>query len=356
MKYNDFYAPEAIVLINDINVVAQGISITDLSVQQTLNTSSTFTFTVANALDYENNPKYLDIFDFGDKVEIRIGYKDDYASVIMGIITSLNWNFTEGNYLDLSVEGHDYLFLLMKSKGEKKPWLKQTDSQIVKKIMNKPLYKVFKKKKVFDTKGEYPHTQQMNTESDYDFIVKKLAKRNGLEVVSEGDTFYFREPPSLKEHTFTLTYGETLLTFTPQFNLAKQMSKVEVCGWDETAKKKIIGKASLSVTKDKKNPQQSIKSLIKEEMTHKVKAPVSSQKEADLLAKSILSDVSNGLVTGTATAVGMPDFKPGIVVKLEKLGKYFSHNYYVDTVTHTFNEGAYQMNFTIKGNTYHESN
>lgn len=356
MKYHNFYVPEAIVLINDINVATKGISITDLSIQQILDGASTFSFTVANALDYENNPKYLDILDFGNKVEIKIGYKDDYISVIIGLITSLNWNFTEGNYLDVSVGGHDYLFLLMKSKGEKKPWLKQTDSQIVKKIMNKPLYKVFKEKKFFNTTTKYPHTQQMNTESDYDFIVNKLAKRNGLEVISEGDTFYFREPPSLKDNTFTLTYGETLLTFTPQFNLAKQISKIEVYGWDETAKKKIIGKASLSVTKDKKNPQQSIKSLIKEEITHKVKAPVCSQAEADLLAKSILSDVSNGLVTGSATAMGMPDFKPGIVVKLEKIGDYFSHNYYVDTVTHTFNEGAYQMNFTIKGNTYHESN
>ncbi len=353
MNYNDFYAPEAIVLINDINVATQGISITELSVQQTLDGASTFSFTVANALDYENNPKYLDILDFGNKVEIRIGYKGNYNSIITGIITSLNWNFTEGNYLDVSVEGHDYLFLLMKSKGEKKPWLKQTDSQIVKKIMNKPLYKVFKEKKIFNTTTKYSHTQQMNTESDYDFIVKKLVKRNGLEVISEGDTFFFREPPSLKKNTFTLTYGETLLTFTPQFNLAKQISKVEVYGWDETAKKKIIGKASLSIKKDKKNLQ---KSIIKEEITHKIKAPVSTQTEADLLAKSILSDVSNGLVTGSATAVGMPDFKPGIVVKLEKLGTYFSHNYYVDTVTHSFSEGAYQMNFTIKGNTYHESN
>ncbi len=349
-KYYDFYAPEAIIFINDKNVSKEGISITELSVQQTLDGASTFSFTVANALDYEYNRKYKKILDFGDKVEIKIGYKDSFSSILVGIITSLSWNFTEGNYLDISVEGQDYLFLLMKNSQKKKPWLKKTDGQVVKDMMKHSIYKVFKKKEIFPTQIEYPHIQKKDEESDYDFIVKKLAKRNGLEVISQKNNFYFREPPSIKNDTFLLTYGETLLTFTPKFNLTKQVSKVEVTGWNPSNRKKIIGKASLSVKKDKKNSQPSIESLIKEEITHKVKAPVHSQKEADLLAQSILSDISNKLITGSATAVGMPDFKPGIVVKLEKLGEYFSRNYYVDTVTHSFNDGAYSMSFTVKGN------
>lgn len=360
-KYHDFYAPEAIVFINDEKVTKHGIGIVELKIEQSLSGANSFSFTVANALDYEYNlnKKYTDLLQFGNKVEIKIGYRSEYKSIITGVITSISWNFTEENYLDVEVEGYDYLFLLTKGKSNKAPWKNRKDSDIVKDIVQQTKYNVIKHIHIDNTETDCSYRRQEKSESDYDFIVNHLAKKNGYEVFVEGEDFYFRKPPAKESSAFSMKYGEELLTFNPQFNLAQQVSRVEVYGWDPGSKRKIIGKAGSSKTgasgKKEATGSSKIKLLLKDDVVYKVRVPVCSQKEADQLALSLFQKRANLLVTGSATSIGIPDLKPGIFVELKNLGKRFSCNYYVDKVTHGFADGAYKMNFNIRGNTYHES-
>ena len=72
--------------------------------------------------------------------------------------------------------------------------------------------------------------------------------------------------------------------------------------------------------------------------THKATydVPVSSQEEADAIAKSMLEDQSLDYITGEAYCKGNPDMKAGIVIKVQGTDSRFDGNYYVKGATHKY--------------------
>ena len=352
-KFADFYAPEVKIYINGRKLSSLGINVSEVKIEQILDGADSFSFTVPQALDEEFNPRFPDIFQFGNKVEIYIGYRDRLFPAIIGIINSVSWVFTEGNYMDITVEGYDYLFLLMK-KEKYRSWNNKKDSEVVKEILQKY---PFKRLNIEDTHIRHTHIRQEG-ETDFHFI-KRLAKRNGFEYLVEGETFYFRPPAVDRKPAFSLTFGKELFSFNPQFNIVQQVSEVQVIGWDPKSKKEIKGIAKKGdedkVERKGKTGADLIRSILKEEVVHQVRAPVYSIEEAERLAKSILNELSYGLIKGECKSLGLPGLCPGQVIELKRLGKMFSRRYYVEKVTHDIGENGYETNFSVRGNTYHES-
>ena len=82
-----------------------------------------------------------------------------------------------------------------------------------------------------------------------------------------------------------------------------------------------------------------------------VSQPVSTQAEADQIAKQWFNDMALGYVAGEGVAIGRPDLRAGTVISLEGYGTRFSGLYYVTSTTHTFSpKRGYRAAFTVRRN------
>src|SRR5262249_26342369 len=105
------------------------------------------------------------------------------------------------------------------------------------------------------TAEKHPQIEQ-NQLSDWEFL-RKLARRNSADerdsffelYVDPGGqtrkpTLHFAKPRVKSEPVLRLVWGEGLLSFTPEANLAGQVANVEVYGWDVRRKQAFVGRAS----------------------------------------------------------------------------------------------------------------
>lgn len=373
-KYNNYLAPEAIIWINGEKLSKNNVFFSDLKIDMLLDGADTFSFTVSDAIDFEFEPKQANLFSFGDTVEIHIGYADNTQGksslpiLFKGIITAINWNFSEDNYMDISVEGKDYSFLLMKHKysrnddlggGNEPAWNDKKESEAVAEIINSIYKNIFSTVKIDDTAIVYKQIRHKE-ENDYAFI-SALAKKNNYEFFAQNDTIYFRKPPEIKNirgdmnNTITLYYGKEILSFAPEFNVDKQVTKVRVIGVElGEGKEKIVGEAPKGGAAAIKTSSFTMKELLKSvnNIEYEIKAPVKSVEEADMLAASVYSDLSSTLLQGEVRSIGIPDLKPGMKVNLAGLGSRFSKEYYIAKAVHVINDQGYEVILNIRSNAF----
>jgi phage protein D len=67
-----------------------------------------------------------------------------------------------------------------------------------------------------------------------------------------------------------------------------------------------------------------------------IEHPVSTQNEADLLARGLMTEIALGYVSAQVTAVGDPTIAAGTVVEIDGVGTRFSGLYYVTRVKQVF--------------------
>ncbi len=110
-----------------------------------------------------------------------------------------------------------------------------------------------------------------------------------LVIAAEGARKQRKRPPRKAKPAHTLTYGRTLIQFTPNLNLSRQTERVSG------------GK------KRRKTPK--------------------------------------AVVTAAGSTVGLPDLRAGVNVRIEGVGERFSGVYYVTSTRHTFSSGGYVASF-----------
>lgn len=355
-EYNNYLAPEAVIWINGKKLSEAWLYFTSLEVVKDIDGADTFSFSLSDAIDLEFNPKHASLFELGNTVEIHIGYaeshkkKSDLSMLFIGLITTVNWNFSEENYLDISVEGTDYSFLLMKHKY-KKTIKEGTVSSIVQNIVDHTYSNTFKKIKIKETKEIYKQVQVKEV-SDYLFI-KSLAEQVGYEFFIENETFCFYPQLNKQSSLLTLYYGKEILGFKPELNVEKEVSKVKVIALELGADKKpIVGEAKTkSLDSTFKESSAGIKSLLKKlnAVEYEVREPVKSLEQAKERAEAILEKFSKNFFKAEIKSIGIPELKAGITISLSGLGKRFSRDYYVEKAVHTFSEEGYETVVSVRG-------
>ncbi len=348
-KYYDFVTPDLKIFLDGKNIASEGISVSEIEVERIRNGASSFRMIIPEALDVEFNPKYEDIFKFGSEIQIKLGYKDSFEIVFTGVITSLSYHFEEENFLDLEVEGYDYLFLMIKNKRSVS-WKSTTIADIVSDIAR--AYP-FSEVDVESTNLPFDQIRQEN-ESDFLFI-KRLSQRVGYEFfVTETGKFVFRSLRLNQSPELTLTFGNELIFFKPMLDLSQVVNKVVVKGWNPETKQEVVGVASsgdeINVETSGEKGTKIVLESLKVPVVHEIRASVETQEEADEFARSILNELSLKYFKGTCTTVGLPDIKPGIVLKFQGLGEKFSRKYYVEKVVHKFGDNGFTTKFEVRGN------
>ena len=355
--YRDFYAPAYTVRLrgNDLSrdlVVA----VSQVEVELVLGAASRFSFTITDCYSQKLHSfktglgdDLLPMLAFGSEIGIYMGYGDAQSTpiAVTGIITEITTNFPDGGSPELSVSGYDHGFALTVGKNSR-TWTKAQDSDAAAEITSFNNLDA----KIETTSEKHAQIEQ-NQESDWEFL-KKLADRNHFELyVDEHSTLHFGKPNDKAGPVVRLVYGQGLLSFKPQANLAGQISKVEVYGWDIKNKKAIIGTATAGQESglNGQSAGQYFDKLVRDPQKRPVlrmRQPVFTQSEADQRAKAALNERAKQFLTGEGEAIGLPELRPDRNVELADLGVPFSKTYYIQQATHKIDSGGYRTRFKVK--------
>jgi len=351
-----YYAPAFAVRLAGQSLTHRlGIAVSQVEVDLKLAAAGRFSFTVVNTFDNTRHEfvtafgtEVLDLLTFGAAVEVAMGYGDQLRlqPLISGIITEIRTGFSEGGSPELTVSGYDHLFSMTLGKGSKS-WKDRTDSEVVEALVDGYHLDT----DVVTTTEKHPQVEQ-HQESDFEFLTK-LAKRNHYEFYVDGrKTLRFGPPKDNVNGNFTLTWGKDLLSFSPEANLANQVSKVEIYGWDHDKKQAIVGHASESeasgVDPRRTSAGGRVKTALGRPVVLQLRQPVFTEAEAKQRAKAVLTERSKKFVTGQAECIGLPDLRPDLNVNLAQLGRMFSKTYYIEQATHKLDSSGYRTRIKVK--------
>lgn len=350
-KYKHFFAPRFELKVSGEDVARKGMEIVSVTVDNALDAPDQASFTVSNAFDMvKRETRWFDQeIMVGKELEVRLGYSDRLEGIFIGLITSVKISFPAGGMPQLEVTAFDLSHSMTKNK-KSFSWEKKKDSDIASSLATQ--YKLTPR--VEDTNIQHVTISQDN-QSDFEFL-KKRAEENSFEFFVFERTLFFRMPAYQEKNPIVdLEWGKTLLSFSPEVNIADQVEEVEVRGWDPKAKKEIVGKAKSGDEQGRDQGRKSGSELTKgstsEKTVQRVRRPVHTQEEADKLARSILTRMAEGLVTGSGECLGLPELQAGKNVQLKGLGKKFSKTYYVEKTNHNVSSSGYRTTFNIKETT-----
>lgn len=355
--YRDFYAPSYIVRLGRDDLMRDLlIAVSQVEVDMVLGAASRFSFAVTNCYSHKlrafrsgRDADVLSLLTFGAEVEVCLGYGDakSVPVAVSGMITEINTSFPDGGAPELAVSGYDHGFALTIGKNTR-TWTKARDSDAAHEIASFNNLNAT----IETTKEQHAQIEQ-NQESDWEFL-KKLADRNHFELyVDERRTLHFAPPNDKATAVVRLDYGEGLLSFKPEANLAGQIAAVEVYGWDPKAKKAIIGRAGAGEESGLagKSAGQYLNAFVrdpKKRPTLRLRQPVFTQAEADERAKAALNERAKQFLTGEGESIGLPEVRPDRNIELAKLGAPFSKTYYVQQATHKIDGSGYRTRFKVK--------
>jgi uncharacterized protein len=289
-----------------------------------------------------------------------LGYGSQLKTLMFGILISVKVSFPAGGAPQVEVGGFDISYRMMK---EMKPrsWKEKTDSEVVEKIAleyklltypgdNDPFPKV---KTIEDTVVRHSQIIQQEKENVFEFL-QGLAERNYYEFFVFGKTLYFRKPAYKLEPVVRLEWNKSLVSFSPDLNIAERVFQVDVIGQDTSKKLNIRGTAKIKndeitkmlFTKIIKNifGKPSTQQTIQEQVKHTVTSP----EQAMDLAKSILLKKQEEILKGSGESIGIPDILAGTNIELKGLGEKFSLTYYLDQTNHSISSSGYKTTFNVK--------
>jgi phage protein D len=354
--HGGFYAPSYVVRVGTKSLTQTlAVAVSQVEVDRTLGAAGRFSFTIPNAFNLERRmfvtgtgQPLLEILKFGATVEIALGYGDysKLLNIIEGIITEITTSFAEGGSPELQVAGYDHMFPMTLGK-QSRPWSNTTDSDAIHKLAKE--YNLTAD--IQPTEQKHPQIEQ-NQESDYEFM-KKLATRNHFEFyVAPPRRLRFGRPNDEGDGIATLRWGQSLLSFKPEANLAAQVSQVEVYGWNPDQKKEIVGKAVAGEESGhdprRRSGGERLSAAIGKQPVLQVRQPVFTEAEAKRRAQAILNDHAKKFLTGDAECIGLPVLLPDRNITLGNLGAPFSKTYYIQQTIHKIDTNGYRTRVKVK--------
>lgn len=356
-KHREFYAPTFAISVGQSDLLSGlSVAVSQVEVDMELGVPSRFSFTIPEAYSHKHHTfltgegkDLLPHIKFGTEVTISMGYVDGQKKQLLmrGLITEISTDFPDGGSPELSVSGYDHSFPMTIGQNSN-TWTQSTDSDVAHAIASANSLG----STIDATKEKLPQIEQ-NQESDWAFL-KKLAERNSYEIyVDEEKKLHFALPKFNSDPVVELSYGEGLLSFKPEANLAGQISKVEVYGWNPTAKKQIVGIATTGeeLGLNGTSPGQYLLNLVqdpKKRPTLRIRQPVFTQSDADKRAKAALNENSKKFLTGEGESIGLPEIRPDNRIMLTNLGNPFSMPYYIRKAVHKIDSSGYRTRFTIE--------
>jgi uncharacterized protein len=295
--------------------------------------------------------------------EIQMGYvhMNPMRTMVLGDCTTLEPNFPNSGGSTLNGRGLNVLHRL-RSKQYTDPYRNLRPSEIAQAIAEKNDPETGRRRfpvaihvdsTVLSNEHPIDFISQQN-QYDIDFLFQ-LARRVGYVVYLSTDqhTLFFgpstsTSPQALRQVTYKLKRGATLVDFKPTLNAANQVKSVTL-GGSNRAGQRIRETVTLDdprITINRDLLEILGKCAPREEVV--VNEPVRSQTQAHDRALAILLERFKEFVTATGSTVGLPDLRAGMQVFIEGVGARFSGLYFVTETTHTISDSGYLTRFTAR--------
>jgi len=195
---------------------------------------------------------------------------------------------------------------------------------------------------------------------DIDFILTRARERGYVVFIKEADKrkklprrLYFGpsdgQVPGLRNVTFELEWGKSLIDFKPTLTTANQIRSVTVNGWDRRTRKPITEKVTLDDKEFKQN--RDLYRLLKECDPREevvVDKPFFTKKDARNWAIALLKDRQKEMVKASGTTIGLPDLRAGQRVLITGIGSRLGGIYFVTDTTHTIGDSGYITRFNAR--------
>ncbi|MBF9031839.1 hypothetical protein HKCCE3408_15675 [Rhodobacterales bacterium HKCCE3408] len=358
-RHGDYFAPTFVVTVGGKDLVRDlFLTVSAVKVDLKEKAAGRFSVTVANAFNWEHREfvagetedrvDLLDLFAFGAEVEVKLGYGEPARldTVLTGIVTELTTTFGAGGTPELEIAGYDGLYPLTIGK-KTRAWEDAPDSDAVAEIASDHNLDA----DIVATTPAKPRIDQ-NEETDFAFL-EKLAERNGAIFYVAGKTLRFGPRRNDADAAIVLPWGGGLVTFSPQANLAKQITEVQVVGTSATDGAQITGVARRGAESGVDGATTGGADRVAEAMPSndgvlRIRAAVHSQEEADERARAILEERAQDFVTGSADCIGLPELRPDINVSFEGLGRGFSKTYWVSGAVHDLSGSGFKTTIEVQ--------
>lgn len=327
-------------------------SIMDVSVVEKINEGARFTIKVHDEFDMDTQKyTWLDesFFDVGNRVTVSIGYESPLKKMVVGSITNLSPVFFTGEPPSITISGHDLTYDYMKRRSGQDSFTNMTYSDIAGKIA--------KKAGLTADVDKTPDKVTISKGSDISYFkfLQDLAQRVGFQVRLDQKKLFFKKPEDNKKEIYTFTLGKDIISFRPKIDTSRIVSEVEVRGYDpQNPKKPVVGKAKAGSERTQEGGRQTASQLAKKKTKGAKRvitnANIGSVSQANNLAQALLNKASDTFIGGDVECVGIPDIRPGVCIKLDKMGKRFSGKYFVVGATHRIGGNGYRTTFEVKRN------
>ncbi len=346
----DTLAPEFRVRVDGRELpVAAAADLRAVSVVDDVDALGMFTFTLFCWDSAEMKVKWLDddLFEEGNAIEIKMGYRDNLETLFKGEITGLEPDFPSGEPPTLTVRGYDRRHRLMR-KRKTRTFLSMKDSDIAAQIAGDAGFSP----DVDNTGVTLDYVLQHN-QTDWEFL-KARAQRIGYEVVIDDRTLLYRPRQNAGSGAVTLKREIDLLDFNVRLSTMEQVEEVIVQGWDAKKKEEVISRSTTGEERPMGGSASgpvTVRDAFGQTGSVAVDMPVQSQAEADKLAGGWFSEMALRYVVGEGVCIGRPDLRPGCLVEIEGIGRRFSGSYYVTSTEHAYTTSSgYRTSFSVKRN------
>lgn len=291
-------------------------------------------------------PMPVDTYAPGKQIEASIGsIKDNSLQVVFkGEIVAMEPEFREDGPL-LGIRAYDKAHRLMRG-TQIRDFKDMTSADIVKKVAQEAGLAA----QADSTPGTHKWFAQAG-ESSWD-LCRRLAVRHDFDLYVDDGKLVFKKAQRGSSQTVELTYGQTLLSFTPRTTGVQQYKDAVVRGWDAKTKKELVGRSG-AVPPDalpepvagRHGKHISPFGTAKLEKTGRA---VNDQGDANEQAKGLIKRAAANFFEGEGRCAFEPRLKPGSLVNLKDVDPY-SGKYTISAVHHRYRAGDYSTYFEITG-------
>jgi phage protein D len=349
-KYDDFLAPNFVVLLGGRDLLKKDVEVVNLTVKLSVSEHDYFSVTLNNPYDVEDNTflfsrdEYLNMIKVGQKAELKLGYCDKLTQVFVGTVENVSTSFPAAGQSQVVVSGYDRSRQMVKN-AKFKRIQKKTYDDVVKMVAMEHTFP--EPNREIDTADatdvEYPEKIR-NNQNDYNFI-KALAAEANCEFFVTRDRFVFRKHKPMPDAALSLVWGETLIEFTSETNLAAQVKEVTVCGWNERDKEPVEGTAKVS---DLDLPADMVAIIESTGAARTVSTKAADRKQAKKEAEAMLSEIVGGLLKGSGRSIGLPEIAIDQMLDIGGLSSELNGLYYVTDVAHNIGTNGYTTQFDLR--------
>jgi phage protein D len=310
-----------------------------------------FAFAIVSADAGKEQTQWVDntdLFSVGNVVEIKMGDAGNLNSLIIGEITALEPEFVISRRPVLKVRGYDRAHRLQRGR-KTRTFVQKKDSDIATQIGGEATLSV----QATDSGVTLDYVMQAN-QTDWEFLCER-ARRIRYEVLVQDKTLHFRPAANDQSEVLTLGMENDLLEFCPRLSSAGQATEVRVQSWSVKDKKALLGDSKAGDEVSTMGGQSSGAVIAKNAFGDSLEVvtgdPVSSQGEADQLAKARFNGVVLEFIKGEGLCRGRAGIRAGTVIAIDGVGKRFGGQYYVTSAIHRYSQASgYLTEFAVRRN------